>query len=155
MATFARPLFVAVLLIAGLGFGLGSPHLAAAAQGGNGGGAGITTACEQHAENPGNSYAYGLDCASASFSYSDPCTGGEATQTFSGAGLLPGSSVFITWVTGPAAPQTFYLASGNLTGSFSVSAVGLILFPGSFYVSGTDANGQPVTSPTFAQTACP
>jgi hypothetical protein len=124
-------------------------------QGGNGNGVGITTACAQHDANAGNSYAYGLQCATSHFTYSVTCSGSIATQTWTATGLLPLSAVYITWTSGPASGQTFFFGAADSGGNFSYSAPGIIIFPGSGYLSGTGADGQPVTSPTFTQVTCP
>jgi hypothetical protein len=114
--------------------------------------AGNANACVRHTTNNGHSYAYDLTCTSLTLTGTPGFDGFPAgtvyTLTYTGSGLLPGSAV-----------NQFNITSGNsglvgfADGSGNFSRIGgEPCSVGSFqiYLTGTAANGTPVTSATVS-----
>ena len=126
----------------------------------SGTGTGTVNACTQHAINSGNSYAYGLTCASIGFTLTGNGNG-TFTITVTGQGLQPGSTVTVcSAVSGSTTYQCHPLRASTTArqpvivgsdGTFSVSIVDLCSGTPtqSVYFVGTAANGSTYTSPTY------
>ncbi len=138
------------------GAALGTSHGTALADDG-GTGAGTVNACAQHATNYGNSYAYGLTCASISLTVTN--IGGESTVTITGYGLQPGSTVTACGVSAGSTTSLCFTLPDFTTGqvlivgqngTFSDSSTVYCNRQGNIYFIGTAANGSQYTSPTYS-----
>jgi hypothetical protein len=117
-----RLLLVVCLVLAGVGGAtLGSGHATALAAGN---GEGNANACAKHAANNGNSYGYGLDCATltATITGKYPPPLGGCALVVTGTDLQPGSGLFFT---DPGVPTETPLSDSSFT-PITVAADGTV-----------------------------
>lgn len=120
------------------------------------GATGQARACETHATNSGNSYGYGLQCATLSATITGPNSQypGACSLYVQGSGLLPGSTLTYTSPGG----QTYPLYNPDATTLVTVAPNGTVdettffgISPGTFTLTATTASGGSITT-TFSPT---